>query len=509
MRILDVVIATNSAAEALKQATTLLKSGEDNILLQDQGNKIFKASVIHADAQLEVVLSLDRMEAVVREYLPPRGDGLPLTLEKIGAVLASAGVRGAPQPTLANELLALIQKAQSLTGRVVARGQPPGHGADGRIEFCFDTGVSGGKIEANGSVDFHERNFVKSVEQNALLARLILPRPGVPGKDLEGNTLPASDGAPATIAPGQNVVLSADKTQLRAAVCGTVVISRNTIAVQNVLELRKDVDYSTGNIHLKSGGSVNIRGSIRSGFSVTSRGGIAVGESIEDAVVEAGGDLTVRFGITMAGTGFIRARGKVQAKFTQNARIEAGGDVIIASGIMHSQITCGGSVIAVGGKGSIVGGTVHCQGNVEAKEIGSETYIPTRIVIGGAGGLLQELQAEAAQLGELQRSLEVAVGQQREPEKLKRLSSRQQQILLDKLQQLSSVQQRLVLLNAEIEKAELQMKEHKSSLVIVHKIIHPGVTLSLGGCIQVIQQTMKASQFFYDPETRAIQLVKP
>jgi len=504
MKKLDIVVSSASEKEALAQVCSLLHTTAENVALQSQGAGKFSASMLNADEDLEIGRSVDNMEAKVNGHQPPRGNGNRLTLEKISTAFRSAGVEAPPNPELVEQLLKRLEQKQNVVGSVLARGQPAVDGKDGKIELTFETAVLASKIKESGGVDFRERDLAKSVQKGDLLARILPAEKGMPGRDVRGNSISAKDGVPAKIEIGAGVTLAADKIEARAAVSGIVTFNRNTLLVQEVLEIRKDVDFSTGNLRIKFG-SMSIRGSIRVGFEVTAGGDITVGESVEDARVEAMGNLSVRQGIVMSGNGLIHVGGNVTAKFAQGATIEAGGDVEINNGIMHCQISAGGRVLATKGVGRIVGGLIRCAGNLEAKELGSDGFIPTEIVIGSLSSHLRELTAEKAKLTLDMHKLEISVGQQNTPEAIARLAPRQRQALQEMIQQMKTMEERTLQLDTEIAEETQRVKSQKSSSIIIQKVIHPGVTLSLGGSVMMVQQPMKNGQYFFDPETQTIQ----
>ena len=114
-----------------------------------------------------------------------------------------------------------------------------------------------------------------------------------------------------------------DGITYKATSIGIVHFQDNTLAVKDVLETKGDVDYSTGNIKLEKG-SVHVNGSIREGFTVEAPAHVVVKDSIEGAIVSAGGDIEVKGGLVISGKGEIKAHGIITAQFASNARIECG-----------------------------------------------------------------------------------------------------------------------------------------------------------------------------------------
>ena len=64
--------------------------------------------------------------------------------------------------------------------------------------------------------------------------------------------------------------------------------------------IKGNVDYDYGNIDFN--GSVHITGSVLPGFTVKAKGDIVVDKNVEDAYLEAGGDINVKMGISGKGS---------------------------------------------------------------------------------------------------------------------------------------------------------------------------------------------------------------
>ena len=64
----------------------------------------------------------------------------------------------------------------------VARCTPPSDGADGSVRMLMESHRSSVGVEnQSGIVDFHERGAFTSIEQEQLIAEIVLPEEGTPG----------------------------------------------------------------------------------------------------------------------------------------------------------------------------------------------------------------------------------------------------------------------------------------------------------------------------------------
>lgn len=83
-----------------------------------------------------------------------------------------------------------------------------------------------------------------------------------------------------------------------------------------------------------------------------------------------GEDIEIRKGMNGSGGGFLKAGGNVSSLFLEHVRVTANGNVSSET-IINSNITCGGSVLALSGRGTIIGGNISASKSVEARKIGT------------------------------------------------------------------------------------------------------------------------------------------
>lgn len=277
---------------------------------------------------------------------------------------------------------------------LVAEGQPPQPGQDAQIVFQFQTGpLPGTYIAGTDRIDYRERGMFQNVAANSLLAEKTPATPGVDGRDIFGKPLPATPGRDMTLTAVENVTVSEDGLKYFSAAPGVVMlVGGDQISVCQYYEVPGDVDYATGNLAMD--GTLNIKGWIRAGFTVRARGDLCVGAGIEAAVVEAGGNIDVGGGIVGSETSKVSARGAIRARFIENAVVDAGGEVVVHDSILHSTVSAGGTVVVTEGKGRIIGGTITSRKSIEAVELGSEAV--TRTVV--SAGMDTELLGQIALL---------------------------------------------------------------------------------------------------------------
>ncbi len=290
---------------------------------------------------------------------------------------------------------------------LIASGKAPVNGVDGKFENLIPSAKQRGpRLDERGLADFRELGEILVVHAGDSLMRRIPATSGEPGLSLSGKTIPAK--------PGKNVAFSkklegttfspADENLLIAATDGSPVLLQDGVAVEAIYSV-EDVDLRSGNIDFP--GTVNVTGSVQTGMTVKASGDIHVNDTVEGAVLIAGGDVVVKGGIVglTARAGektrlfTVDCKGSCSANFTQNARILAGNGIFIRDSAMQSELTAAHQII-VGDKnsrkGHLVGGTACATMLVKARVIGSPARAKT-IVIAGADKSLHDRLAAVAE----------------------------------------------------------------------------------------------------------------
>jgi uncharacterized protein (DUF342 family) len=254
---------------------------------------------------------------------------------------------------------------------VVAEGLKPNNGRDAYIQYNFETDQKKIKIkeEAGGGVDFKNLNLIQNVVEGQPLAKMILAEKGVPGRNLTGEPLPATDGKDIAIPTGNNVKIAEDGLTVIATKNGQVVMTGEKINVESVYLVKGNVNNSTGNIDFL--GSVIITGNVGDGFSVKAAGNIEIRGAVEGADIEAVGDITIHQGVVGKGVARIHVGRSVWARFLENATVQAGNMVMVSDGIVNSHVDAFQRIVVRGKRPNIVGGHLRASHGIYAGNIGN------------------------------------------------------------------------------------------------------------------------------------------
>ncbi|MDD3364048.1 MAG: FapA family protein [Syntrophomonas sp.] len=447
---------------------------------------------------VKVNIHKDKMKAFL-ETTPPSGNGIPCSLQMAKSILAEKGVAfGIDEKQIVE---ALLEKNWGIEV-LVAQGKPAVDGKDAIIEYKFVNPKEKllPQADEGGNIDFREMGLVNNITKGTILALRTPPLAGESGMDVLGHELIPRAGKDFALPKGKNTVGNNEGTVLIAMIDGQISISDRKVTVSPVIQLNGDVDFSSGNIDFI--GSVLIRGNINSGFIVKAQGDIEVGGFVEAAEVVAGGNILVKGGIKSGAKGFVKAGENLTARFIENSRAEAGQDIIVKEGIMQSYVRAGGSIKVSDKKATIVGGVVQAAQMVEAKVLGSNLATRTIVEVGVNPYYREEYQSlikirtdKKKIMDNLNNNMQAfqrsGIAPQSLPEN-KRL------VLLKTLDDFKKIKEELATYDGRIIFLEEELNRIKSARVRALEVAYPGVRISIGSAIYIINDICKYAQFILD-----------
>ncbi|MEW9697695.1 DUF342 domain-containing protein [Paenibacillus sp. SI8] len=340
------------------------------------------------DYYITISISDDKLSAYL--LINNAEDGFRVTVEELEKVLSTNRiVHGINDSQLA--LIAKDPKPFFLQKIVIATGTKPVEGQNGYVKFVYDFDHDEKKpLELeDGKVNYKEVISINNVKRGQLIGQRFLATEGSPGRAVTGETLNTKAGKDARFKLGKNVIIDAEQTGLYSAIDGMVVkTDRDKINVFPVFEVNGNVDYNIGNIDFI--GTVVIRGNVLPGFKIRAAGDIRVTGGVEAAELEAEGSIEINAGIVGQNKAHLKAGKNVKCAFIQDAVVEAGDELTVSQSIMHSTIRVGKAVNCNGSKGLIVGGTIQAGERVTARTIGNSMSTTTNIEV----GVLPELRNE-------------------------------------------------------------------------------------------------------------------
>ncbi|PVE20154.1 DUF342 domain-containing protein, partial [Microvirga sp. KLBC 81] len=152
------------------------------------------------------------------------------------------------------------------------------------------------EIDELAQIDYRDLGSLLLVTPGMPLMRRIPPLPGIDGCNVLGQPV-LPDELPDTPFNAEMSGVEIDPEDpnlLRAAIAGSPKLIHQGAQVNPVVEVDA-VDLSTGNINFQ--GSLQVRGDISATMEVRVTGDVVVNGTMEAALVEAGGNVTVKGGI--------------------------------------------------------------------------------------------------------------------------------------------------------------------------------------------------------------------
>ena len=433
--------------------------------------------------------------------------------EWIVATLSVVGVTHGIDEAGIADLCANWPAANAAEAALVAAGAAAKDGNDTHIDYDRNPAKRAGAVRADGSIDYRERNAATGIASGQRIGKLEPAAPGTPGATVLGKELPAKDGKDKQIVAGANVSARNEDgaTLFYSDIDGTLRVKGDTIEVEETFTVSGDVDFETGNIDVPM--NVEIGGSVKSEFTVKSGGSVTIGGVLEPGCkVMAAEDVIIANGI-FGDTTQVTAVGDVETKLIQNSTVTLGGDLTVGSYIYNAIVRAGGTItVEEGGSeraGSIFGGEVIAGRQVMAKHIGSKETARTLVGIGSTPEQQQMLSAAEDTLAsshhEITRLMDVLKMGGTTPKDLKARQNRcrtdEERKQVDaQVAQIEGAQRDKVEAQATKTKIEAEILAAVAKGTIRAGTIVSDVYLDFGGQVSRVDKTVMGAEFYLAKE---------
>lgn len=453
---------------------------------------------IGQNGEAKVNISRDQLK-VFLTITAPFGSGVSCTMDEAKKALANHSVVFG---LIEENIREALQEKNWEQEFLVAEGKAPVNGTDGRIDYRFPLPKErmGPKVDEQGNVDYHDLGLIFNVRKGTPLAERIPPSEGIPGTNVLGSEIAAKRGKDVRLPRGKNTVADNEDKLLYSVIDGNVTIIDNKVVVDPLMQIAGDVDYSSGDIDFV--GDVMINGNVNTGFKVKAEGNIEIKGFIEGAEVTSGGSILIKGGITGGVKGIVRARENVNCRFIENSRVEAGKDIIVKDSIMQSFIKAGGSVRVNDKKAIIVGGVIQAFQEVESKILGSQLATQTIVEVGinphyrAEYQKLLKIKNEKKKIYEnLSNNLQVFQKSGISPDNL---SENKRLTLLKMLEDFKKLRQEITEMEERTVYLEEQFNHSNAAKVKVLETVYPGVRISIGQSIYIVNDAIKYAAFILD-----------
>jgi len=390
---------------------------------------------------------------------------------------------------------------------LVAKGKPPVHGKDSVVKM-YQIPKPKPRIVESGNVNHYDLNLIHHVKAGDWLGERIDPAPGIPGIDVHGNEIKPEEGILYPLYYDHQSVMQVrmeGKDVLHALKDGAVHYVGDSIAVYDVMEIKGDVDFNTGNIDFN--GYVNIKGSVEDNFTVRAAkdieisgvygiGGVKLIESTE-------GSIYLRGGIAGKNRAVIRCKGNLYAKYISDAEVVCEGSVYAGFYIRNSNIRAK-QVIVESGRGQIVGGLIDADVRVECADIGNR--METRTLINVRGFSRESMKAEMDEL------LSVIQDRKKQLADMKVMFRSVNGISKKNKAEAQRIQQEMFNLQEELKRLEAQclnisgyLKTPGEGAVVVKNYIYPMVRITIRNeILEILNQDFALTYIYRDGKLESL-----
>ncbi|MBT8764196.1 DUF342 domain-containing protein [Desulfohalobiaceae bacterium Ax17] len=278
-----------------------------------------------------------------------------------------------------------------------------------------------------------------------------------------------------------------NEDQLIATANGYVFYYQGKIAVKTVLNVRRDVDFHTGNIYFV--GDMIVHGSVRSGFEIRANN-IRVKRLVEGAKVEAGGSMVIEEGVKGSGQALIKAGENLRTPFCEKAELVVQEKLIIDGLCLHSVLFAGKYVMV---KGRLIGGHVCSSSLVYAGEqLGGGMGAKTVLVLGYDALLFREVRQIEQSISELKKDIFLVESKLRKgPEYEKEYGPK-----------LRTLEGKLRIFTKKREELWTRMEgslNHKARVICPGEI-RPGVEISIGPAYYKVDDFLQDVCFYFEDD---------
>ncbi len=441
--------------------------------------------------RIQVAVASDGLSAFVTIQA-----GEASSVSQLADALTRTGVVfGVDEHALAQLGMALVDPAYEVKAELVARGRAVMPGQDAQLIPHFHPGIQAGSVSDDGTMDFHDRELLKPVTAEEVIATVVAAVPGMDGRRVDGEVIACAEVAGFTLTLGSKVRLDSEGV-IVALEPGVVLYKagQSLDVVQHYLH-PSDVDLRSGDLEMP--GTMLVKGSVRQSFQVTCTGDVEIQGGVEGGNIRAGGNVHVKLGISGSDSAFVEAAGSLAAKHAENARLHAG-DLLKLEEATGCELNARRIEVTRG----LRGGTANAEHSLVAGQLGNaHSATDTLIVIG---------EPLASPVGDAQRRLDQA--------KAERLAQRRSFAPRGFGQGARQKGGKLGREQASFAESELLRKVERikqrdqllwTAFVQVQGTIHPGVKLQMGEASISFAELTHATRFTFDPETRCIRSERP
>lgn len=425
----------------------------------------------------EITITLAKDRASASLTIPAGYDPSMLTPDTLAMLARAHGVVvDAPEHESITAICAAFsENPGESTTAIFASAIPPQRGDEAQVVWHegFDPDAVP-EDSGDEHVDHYSTHSLTLVHEGDPVATIVERKAGVEGRDVLGNAIPAPRGVDAPIVFDPKTFETRDDGTVNATRNGVLRLRHGECTVDEVLNIRGNVDFNSGNIDTE--GAVLVSGGVKDRFVLRAKKDVEVRGLVEAATIETEGSLVLRKGMSARENGSVTVGGDLDAGFLSGMRGEIVGDLRLKREAMGCSLNIGGSIVAPGA--SIIGGETAASGSIEIGTLGSGAEAPTVLRVGSLPLLERELDEAKAEQAEVEKSLKALDERESQLKAMSAVLTPQQKEQFTEIEFLRmDAMQRFEQATQRVSEIEAQLKTRAKVQLTVRSMIYPRVSI--------------------------------
>lgn len=450
--------------------------------------KRIKMANYNVDGYIELHFNGDRTQ-VIANFYPPQGAGKNVSVQDVKDRLQRMNVvTGIREAEVEKTIHTITLFMNPIRDVVVAQGMLPKDGTDARIVWKVDEAIVSHPLprRADGLPDYFAYRSCHLVTAGQPLAMVIPGQSGLPGRTLTPPYLqiPQKPGRSMNLTIGEGIRQSDDHLQYFAAVDGFLEHRSDHLTVTAFAWMDEDI--------------VSVK---REFFS-----GVLCQGSIHDSEIHAQGTVAVH---GMVAATSLRSHSDIYIHRAEDSRLVADGNIFVLGALINCEVLAQGKVISLDGSAIIGGKITACQG-VEARNIGTEDFATTQIVIASdeysamrLNELQEEMKAREATVQKISGALKPLLNTTDQ-----RLQEQKNRLVQTLVEQRRELEARLRALHNQKRALMMLAKESGEVSVNVAGTIYPGVQIFTSRASMLVEFPQTQVSFLEATDGRSV-LMRP
>lgn len=374
--------------------------------LQPEGEFVQQVATIRA-GKLTVFLSADKMTA--KATIEMAWGGKNIDIDDIKKECRRQGIVYGVKKSLVDRLLHQTIEADpgDLLEGTIAQGLDPKHGKNAYFKpliELFSQKLRRPMEVEGGKVDLKDLGDIDTVKPGERIYQKFSPTPGVPGKNLLGETLEPTPGKDFKLEVSSGTVIDKkDRNILLAKREGLARLIEQRMEVDDIYTL---AELTPRHGHIKFNGSVMIAGDVSPEMRIVATGDVIVGGFVEQASIRCRGEITIISGASgkplsepfdgRENNCVLESGNRINVAFANQVDISAKRLVQVHKQLSHCHVTAAALRVGrIGGAdGKLVGGRCFLSKGLQVGKLGAQANSTTFVSLNRTFNVFKEKEQQ-------------------------------------------------------------------------------------------------------------------